>query len=115
MGVYLRWASTFILVFVCISSIIMATGGAGGDATLEDRLKNLLEAVERSNTQNEQSIARISKRFEEVADLAAKKPKLDRSSIDFKSKSTACHNVCRQPAPPTLVINYAFTIVVISF
>uniref|UniRef100_A0A1X7U429 CCHC-type domain-containing protein n=2 Tax=Amphimedon queenslandica TaxID=400682 RepID=A0A1X7U429_AMPQE len=64
----------------------MATGGAGGDATLEDRLKNLLEAVERSNTQNEQSIARISKRFDEVADLAAKKPKLDRSSIDFKSK-----------------------------
>ena len=83
-GVISLSLSTFVLVFVWISSIIMATGGgAGGDATLEDRLKNLLAAVERSNTQNEQSIARISKRFEEVADLAAKKPKLDRSSIDL--------------------------------
>lgn len=65
-GVISLSLSTFILVFVWISSIIMATGGAaggaGGDATLEDRLKNLLVAVERSNTQNEQSIASVSKR-----------------------------------------------------
>ena len=43
---------------------------------MEDRLTRLVE----------DTFARLNNRFDEVADMAAKKPKIDRSVLDFKSK-----------------------------
>uniref|UniRef100_A0A1X7VT04 Uncharacterized protein n=1 Tax=Amphimedon queenslandica TaxID=400682 RepID=A0A1X7VT04_AMPQE len=44
---------------------------------MEERLTRLVE----------DTFARLNNRFDEVAEMAAKKPEIDRSVLDFKSKS----------------------------
>ena len=54
--------------------------------TMEERLAQLMETIQRTNEQNAATFAKISSRFDEVAEMAAKKPKIDRSILEFKSK-----------------------------
>ena len=53
---------------------------------MEERLAQLMETIERTNEQNAATFAKISSRFDEVAEMVTKKPKIDRSILEFKSK-----------------------------
>ena len=53
---------------------------------VEERLQEILQSIQRSNTQNTETFEKQSKRFDEVAELAAKKPRIDRTALEFKSK-----------------------------
>ena len=53
---------------------------------VEERLQEILQSIQRSNTQNTETFEKLSRRFDEVAELAAKKPRIDRTALEFKSK-----------------------------
>ena len=53
---------------------------------VEERLQEILQSIQRSNTQNTETFEKLSRHFDEVAELAAKKPRIDRTALEFKSK-----------------------------
>uniref|UniRef100_A0A1X7U6T8 Uncharacterized protein n=1 Tax=Amphimedon queenslandica TaxID=400682 RepID=A0A1X7U6T8_AMPQE len=55
-------------------------------STMEARVAALTKSIEDTNKQNAALFERISSLFDEVAELAAKKPKIDRTVLEFRSK-----------------------------
>lgn len=53
---------------------------------VEERLQGILQSIQRSNTQNAETFKKLSRCFDDVAELAAKKPRIDRTVLEFKSK-----------------------------